>query len=141
MKKNINSKFNIQSEKGFTMQDLIIAIFLLSLFVTLISGLMYKVYITNAKISLTAQMATYAVQILEDIDMIGYNEVNSELEQNYYNKFNIPKDYVLDIEVTNYGEGVENIEDVMKIVKLTISYKLQDDTEQFSVQKLKIKEM
>lgn len=141
MKKKINKKLNIKSEKGFTMQDLIIAILLLSLFVTFLSSLMYSVYITNAKTNLTSQMATYAVQILEDIDKISYEEVNSALAQSYYSKFNIPKGYNIDLQISNYGEGIGNVQDVIKIVNLTISYQIQDDTEQFSVEKLKIKEM
>ena len=141
MKKNINNKLNIKSEKGFTIQDLIIALFLLSLFVTFLSSMMYSVYLTNAKTNLTSQMATYAVQILEDIDKISYEEVNSDLAQKYHAKFNIPEEYNIDLQVSNYGEGVANIQDVMKIVNLTISYTMQDETEQFSTQRLKIKEM
>lgn len=141
MKKNINKKLNIKSEKGFTMQDLIIALFLLSIFVTFLSSMMYNVYVTNAKTNLTSQMATYAVQILEDIDKISYEEVNSDLAETYHSKFNIPQEYNIDLQISNYAEGTSNIQDVMKIVDLTISYQIQDDTEKFSVQRLKIKEM
>ena len=102
---------------------------------------MTSVYKTNMKTRLTSQMATYAVQILEDIDKISYEEVNSDLSQTYASKFSIPSGYNIDIQVSNYGEGVKNVQDIIKIVKLTISYTLQGETEEFSVQKLKIKEM
>ena len=79
--------------------------------------------------------------LVEDIDKISYEEVNSDLAQEYHAKFNIPEEYNIDLQVSNYGEGVANIQDVMKIVNLTISYTMQDETEQFSTQRLKIKEM
>lgn len=141
MKKIIDNKLNIKSEKGFTVQDLSIAIFIIMLFVALISTTMFSVYKTNVKVNVSAQMATYAVQILEDIDKISYEEVSSDLSQTYASKFSIPSGYNIDIQVSNYGEGVKNVQDIIKIVKLTISYTLQGETEEFSVQRLKIKEM
>lgn len=134
-------KLNIKSEKGFTMQDLIIAALIITIFVGIIASMMYSVYKTNIKADLTAQMATYAVQILEDIDKISYDEVKSDLANSYNSKFSIPAGYNIALEVSNYGEGIENVKDVMKIVKLTISYELLGETEEFVVQRLKIKEV
>lgn len=134
-------KLNMKSEKGFTMQDLLIAAFVITLFVGLIATMMYSVYNLNVRANLSSQMVTYAVQILEDIDRISYDEVNSDLAQTYISKFSIPTGFNVDIQVSNYGEDLENIEDVMKIVNLTISYTLQGEAEEFSVQRLKIKEM
>ena len=141
MSKKAKLKNLIKSNKGFTMQDLIIATLIITIFVGLISTLMYSVYNINIRTDLTSQMATYAVQILEDIDKIAYEEVNSDLANTYKSQFNIPAGFDVNIEVTNYGEGTQNIEDVIKIVNLTISYELRGDTEQFSVQRLKIKEI
>ena len=141
MKKNRKFRELIKSNKGFTMQDLIIATFIITIFVGLISTLMYQVYYANVKTDLTSQMATYAVQILEDIDKISYDEVNSDLAEMYKIKFSIPKGFDVNIEVSNYGEGIRNVQDVMKIVDLTISYELRGETQQFNVQRLKIKEI
>ena len=141
MSKKAKLKKLIKSNKGFTMQDLIIATLIITIFVGLISTLMYSVYNINIRTDLTSQMATYAVQILEDIDKIAYEEVNSDLANTYKSQFNIPAGFDVNIEVTNYGDGTQNIEDVIKIVNLTISYELRGDTEQFSVQRLKIKEI
>ena len=141
MKKKKNIKLKIKSEKGFTMQDLMIAAFVIVIFVGIISGMMYSVYKTNLKMDLTARMSMYAVQILEDIDKIAYEEVNSSLASKYIEQFSIPSGFYVDIQVSKYGEELENIQDVMKIVKLTISYTLQGETEEFVVQRLKIKEL
>ena len=79
MVKKTKFKNIIKSNKGFTMQDLIIATLIITIFVGLIGTLMYSVYNVNIRTDLTSQMATYAVQILEDIDKISYDEVTSEL--------------------------------------------------------------
>lgn len=136
---NLKKQSLLKSEKGFTMQDLIAALFIITLFVGIISSLMYSVYKTNVRADLTAQMATYAVQILEDIDRIPYEEVNSELASTYYDKFSIPGGMQIALDVSKYGEEV-NAEDVMKIVKLNMSYTVENETEEFSVTRLKIKE-
>lgn len=141
MKVSKNKKFNIKSENGFTMQDLMIAAFIIIIFVSFISTMMYTVVRTNIKADLTAQMTTYAVQILEDIDKISYEEVDSSLAQTYLDKFSIPSGYDIIIDVSNYGEGLNNVQDVIKIVKLTISYELQGVPEKITIQKLKIKEI
>lgn len=138
MKKNKIVKIDIKSQKGFTMQDLLIASFIITLFVGIIATMMFNVYKLNVKLNSTTQMVTYAVQILEDIDKIAYEDVNAGMENNYINKFSIPSGYNLKIDVSKYGE---NLEDVIKIVNLTISYKILDETEEFIVQRLKIKEI
>ena len=134
-------KLNMKSNKGFTMQDLIIAIFILTILAGFISGIMYSVYATNVKSILTAQMTTYAVEMLEDIDKISYEEVNSNLSEVYHEKFGLSDDFNVNIQVSNYGEGMQYVEDVIKIVNLTISYNALGNTEEFSVKRLKIKEM
>ena len=128
------------NEKGFTLQDLVAAIFIITIFAGIIGSLMVSAYKMNARIDLTAQMTTYAVQILEDIDKIAYEEVTPELTNNYYDKFSIPGGFKIDIEVSNYGEE-EGLEDIIKVVKLGISYTFDDETEEFNVTRLKIKEL
>lgn len=141
MGKEVKLKKLIKSNKGFTMQDLIIAMLIITIFVGLVSSLMYSVYYINIKTDLTSQMSTYAVQILEDIDKIAYEEVTPSLASTYKEKFSIPAGFNINIEVSNYGEGMENIEDIIKIVKLSISYNLRGEEQTFSVQRLKIKEI
>lgn len=131
----------IKSENGFTMEDLMIALLIIMIFVGVITTTMYTVYKLNIETNLTSQMTSYAVQILEDIDKISYEEVTSDLANTYNEKFSIPSSFKIDIQVSNYGEGIENVQDIMKIVNLKISYTLQGNNQQFTVQRLKIKEM
>lgn len=139
--KKMNLKLNIKSEKGFTMEDLTIALLIITLFVGVVSTMMYKVYKIKLKTDLTSQMVMYAVQILEDIDKIAYEEVKPELANIYNSKFSIPQGYEIEIQVSNYGEGRANIKDLIKIVRLNISYTFSGEKEEFEVTRLKIKEI
>lgn len=139
--KRIKQKINIKSDKGFTMEDLTIALLIITLFVGIISTMMYKVYKVNLKADLTSQMVMYAVEILEDIDKIAYEEVKPELADIYNSKFSIPQGYTIDIQVSNYGEGISNVKDLIKIIKLNISYTFSGEKEEFTVTRLKIKEI
>ena len=134
-------KINLKSNKGFTMQDLLFACFIITLFVGIISTMMFSAYKTNMTANLMSQMTMYAVQILEDIDKISYEDVQSKTEQEYRTQFQIPAGFGIDIQISNYGEGVENIQDLIKIVKLTISYSFQGNTEELTINRLKIKEI
>ena len=127
----MNLKLNIKSEKGFTMEDLTIALLIITLFVGVVSTMMYKVYKIKLKTDLTSQMVMYAVQILEDIDKIAYEEVKPELAKIYNSKFSIPQGYEIEIQVSNYGEGRANIKDLIKIVRLNISYTFSGEKEEF----------
>lgn len=142
MEKNNLKKMNkLKSEKGFTMQDLIAAILIFTIFTGIICTTMYKVYELNVRVSLTSQMTMYAVQILEDIDKISYEEAQTKTAEQYKEQFSIPAGFKVDLKFSNYKEGEENIQDVIKIVNLSISYDYLDSTENINIQKLKIKEM
>lgn len=140
---NIKSKFkiNLKSENGFTMQDLLIACFIFVAFVGIIGTLMYSVYNINIRANLTSQMTFYAVQILEDIDKLSYEDAQNMTGDKYKEQFSIPDGFNVDLQLTDYGEGKSYIKDVIKIVNLKISYTIAGETEEFTVKRLKIKEI
>ena len=113
----------LKTEKGFTLQDLVIACLIITLFVGTIGSLMFLVYKTNIKADLTSQMCLYAVQILEDIDKISYEEAQTMTGSVYKEKFSIPDGFNVQLDFLNYGEGVENIQDVMKIVNILFNFR------------------
>lgn len=139
MKKIIEKiRLKIKSENGFTMQDLLAGCLILTIFVGTIAGLMTYVYKTNVQTRLMAQMASYAVEILEDIDKISYEDAQDKDGNYYKEKFSIPAGFNLDLQFSDYGE---NLEDVIKIVNLKVSYTFNNDTTEYKIQRLKIKEM
>ncbi len=139
MKKKIKSKIN--SNKGFTIQDLLVACFIIIIFVGTISSLMYTVYKTNIKARLMSQMTVYAVKILENIDKISYEEVQTKTADEYKDEFSIPDEFNVQIQISNYTENSNSINDVIKVVNLKLSYTFVNETEEFVVTRLKIKEI
>ena len=133
-----NIKLKLKEEKGFTMQDIIVASVIILVFVGAVIMLMTAIYKNNIKTKLNSQMTVCAVQILEDIDKISYEDAQTKTAQYYINKYSIPSGFKVSLEFENYGE---NLKDIIKIVNLKISYTFRGETEEFNVQRLKIKEI
>ena len=133
-------KLNFRSDSGFTMTDLIAALIIFSIFTGMIATLMYTSLKMNLQIKMAGAAENYAIQILEDIDKIGYDQVTNGMEDSYKSKFGVPTGFDLSIEVSNYNEGTSK-EDLIKKVKLTISYEFAGNSEKLVLEKLKIKEI
>ena len=123
--------------------DIVVSIVVLSLFAGIIAGMFAELFIQNVSIRMDAIAVNYAVTILEDTDRLSYAEVSTEYmmknveEGRYY----MADNYTANIEVTNYSDMDSSKEDIIKIVKVTISYTLRNQEYSYTVQKLKIKEM
>ena len=133
-------KLNLRSNSGFTMTDLVAALIIFSIFTGIIGTLMYSSFKANLQIKLVATAGNYAIQILEDIDKISYDNVTDGMENSYKTKFGIPTGFDLSIEVSNYNEGTSK-EDLIKKVKLTITYGDTDNSEKLVMERLKVKEV
>ena len=81
MKKNIVKK--LKSNKGFTMQDVIIGLVILTVFAGTIAGTYLAIYKTQAQTQATTVASLYGIQILENIDRISYEQVKNGMEQSY----------------------------------------------------------
>lgn len=133
-------KINFKSNSGFTMTDLVTALIIFSIFTGIIGTLMYNSFKTNLQVKMAGTAANYAIQILEDIDKISYDKVINGMESSYKSKFSIPNGFDLSIEVSNYNEGTDK-EDLIKKVKLTITYSLAENSENLVIERLKVKEI
>ena len=139
MKKKL-IKIKIKSNSGFTMADLVAALTILALFTTIIGTLMYSSFKSNLQVKMSGASIYYAMQILEDIDKIPYEDVKNGMENNYISKFSIPSGFTINIDVSNYNEG-NSKEDLIKKVKLTISHTFYENAESIVINKLKVKEL
>lgn len=129
---------NLKSNKGFTIQDLVIAIVILMAFVGIIGTMFYSIYVINYQTKLTASATYYAVKILEDIDKISYEEVENSLADKYAS--DLPSGYSINLEVTPY-ENVYFTQNIVKNVKLTVSYTFLGNTEELIIKRIKVKEV
>ena len=122
--------------------DIVVSIVVLSLFAGIIAGMFAELFLQNISIRMNAMAVNYAIIILEDTDRLPYAEVTTEnLMNNVQEKYYMSDNYTANIEVTNYSDIDNTKEDIIKIVKVTISYQLQDQDYSYTVQKIKIKEM
>ena len=133
-------QIKLKSNKGFTLTDLAAALVVFTIFAATVSTLLYTAFKMNIQTKLSATAVNYAIQILEDIDKISYEEVNSGIESMYRQKLSIPVEYKVLIEVSNYNEGNDK-EDLIKLVNLTITYEIAGINDKIAIQKLKVKEV
>lgn len=134
-KKQKRIQLNIASNKGFTMTDVVIALIIFTIFTGTIGSFMYASYKMNLQTKMSGSAVNYAMEILEDIDKIAYEEVTNGIESKYIQKYAIPSGFRLSIQVSNYKE-----EDIIKKVKVTVSYELAKNTQDIVIERMKIKE-
>jgi len=140
MEGNVLRKINKKSNSGFTMTDLIIALAIFTIFTGMIASLMYQSFKINVQTRMSGTAVNYAIQILEDIDKAEYDNVKNDMEDVYREKFSIPSDFTILVEVSNYSEG-NNKQDLVKVAKVTITYEILNKNEDIDIEKLKVKEI
>lgn len=126
----------LKSNKGFTMQDVIIGMVILTVFAGTIAGSYLAIYKIQAETQMTAVATLYGIQILENIDRIAYEQVKNGMEADYKQAYHISDKVGLKLEVSQYDD-----EDTLKMVKLTLTYEIAGNTEELVLEKLKVKEI
>ncbi len=127
-----------KSNRGFTMQDVAIAMIILLISAGTIAGAYMAVYKMQAQTRVTAVASLYGIQIIENIDRIKYDEVTDEVKmaQDYRTKYDIPDAIGIKLKIEPYGE-----DDIVKKVTLTMDYEISGTKETLVLEKLKIKEI
>ena len=126
---------------GATLTDVVVAMLIIMLFTGILTTTFSNIYKNNIHIKMNAIAVDYAIKILEDIDKMPYEEVENSLNEEINTKYGDYKNYESHINIENYNEDDKNKEDIIKIITLTIKYKVLDSDEQYIIKKLKIKEM
>lgn len=126
----------LKSNKGFTMQDVIIGMVILTVFAGTIAGSYLAIYKIQAQTQMTAVASLYGIQILENIDRIAYEDVKNGMEDTYKQAYDISDKMDLKIEVSPY-----DTEDTLKMIRLTLTYEIAGNTEELVLEKLKVKEI
>lgn len=131
-----------KENKAIMGTDIVVSVVVLSLFAGIIAGMFSELFIQNISIRMNAMAVNYAIIILEDTDRLPYAEVTTEnLMNNVQERYYMSDNYTANIEVTKYSDIDSTKEDLIKIVKVTISYQLQGQDYSYTVRKIKIKEM
>ena len=130
----------IKSNQAFTMQDLVIAIMVLLLFVGTIGGTYLAIYQVQADTKLDSVATLYMIQMLEYIDKIGYDEVTNGMEKTLRTQFAVPSRFEIAIDVSSYLPSKDSM-DLVKRVKLTMHYTFQKQERNIVIENLKVKEI
>lgn len=140
-------KVNLKNEKGFTSVDLGIAMMIVVIFVTIMSSLIYSVYITSTEAKRTATALNYAVAIFENIGALSYSEVYGENVLSTTEGVNVTSvesssnvttgkigGYDINLKITDpYGDNK------VKLITLTITYPVSAKNSEVKTEKVELK--
>lgn len=141
--KNIkkNKLINLKQNKGFTMQDLIIAFGIILVVGGTIGTTYLAIYSIQIETKKDAIATLYAIQITEYIDKISYEEVIEGMDtEAIKQEFNISNKYEVNINVGNYEQDGKNL-DMVKKVRIEINYTFDNQERKIVFNRLKIKEL
>ena len=140
----------IKNENGLAGVDFVIATIAIIAFSTIIVFLMSNNVMENIKLKKETLAMIYITEILENVGIEDYsNLTNGNYEDIGNNSYassienllplNMAEGYKVDISITNELENVENNEDIIKkiVVTLTSSINVKDYT--YSMERMKIK--
>lgn len=126
------------NQKGFIGTDMTITIIAIITFSTLIISLMYNNALQNKKIKKEGLAIIYITETFENIGRASFDEVTQENINNL-----LPEDAKKYYTVDEDGFKVEtlnNDEQIIKKVTLTLSYKVGNKTYNVTMERLKAKE-
>ena len=121
-----------KTKHGFTGIDILLAIVVIILFTTVIASLMYNIKYENLKIKNKLISNIYLIESLENLGIASYDSITSDNLSVFPE--DMPNSLQKSIEVT------ETHKDIIKKVKVTISYNIEDRTYENIVERLKIKD-
>ena len=95
-------KNKIKNHKGFTTIDIVIAVIILTIFVPVISTLIYNIGMSSTAVQRKAKAVNYAAQYLEYAKM----ETRTLNESNLKSRQNLPNGYTANITIDNSTDNV-----------------------------------
>jgi len=141
----------IKKENGLAGVDLVIAVIAIIAFSTIIVFLMYNNVMENVKLKRETLAMIYITEILENVGIESYQNLeNGNYEDIGNNSYTssienlLPKDmgnwYKVNLTITNELENVENNEDIIKKIVVTLIYNINNKDYTCSMERMKIKE-
>lgn len=133
----------IKKSKGFVGIDMIISIAGILIFSALIFSLMYSNSLENVKIRKEAMAAIYMTEIMENIGIASYEQVNQEnVDNGNFLPSDVPNSYEIDIIITDELtiSDTQKNEDIVKKVIASVSYYVGNKDYKLSIERVKMKE-
>lgn len=125
----------MKNNRGYTGVDIVIAISILMILMTTTSVLFTKMVQGMKEIQKNIAVSTYMTQILEEVDIQNYDDVNGSFKNFVVQKYNIPSDNTVEITVNERYTGY------IKEVTVSITYEVNNEQQEFEITRLKVLEV
>lgn len=137
----------IKSNNGNTGVDVVIAIGIIVMTMTILLALYMGLYVSNTEIERKTQAINYATQILEkaseyyyaDVNLENFRQIQLENGKKQISGIEIPKGYNVNINIEQFSENEQT--DVVKNFIVTINYKVSKKEESVTLNLYKTKEI
>ena len=137
----------IKSNGGYSGIEIAISLGIISITLLILSALYFNMYIGNIEIERRTQALNYASQIFEKVSEYYYADVTEENFKTTKNSsgnneiagIEIPKSYEVNIDIQNYKNNEAT--DVVKNVKIEITYKVGNKSNTITLNRYKTKEV
>ena len=132
----------LKNNKGITGIDISVSLVIIVLFVGIVSSLLYNFVISSKDIDRKGTATDIAIQVIENIKQMEYEDIKEDSNGgitpdyintyfkaktgNQENKIEIKPGYDIKINIENYKEKTNDnsLQDVLKIVKVTVNYSI-----------------
>jgi len=132
----------LKDNRGFTAVDVSVSIVIIIIFVSLIASAYYNYYISNASIARNSAALSYAIDVIEAVELMDYSEVTDASVktklQDMYNNSEIAKPYEITTQVVKYNQTTGNTakQDLIKILTVKVEYTVGNRTQAFDISRL-----
>lgn len=132
----------IINNKGFTTGDIIIAIMLIVIFVSIITSSFYNYYISSQAKTRRTIATNAVIDVIENIEAMEYDSVSQSsvntLIENFIQDGTIPSEYKVSATLQKYNEVENNKDklDLIKILNVKVQYTLNQKEETFEITRL-----
>ena len=134
----------LRDNKGITGVDISVALVIVVLFVGIIATLTYNFSVSSQEINRKSEAINIAIQKVEELKTIPYDEIlpveNTEYRDKNGQTVNNNGAYEIKTHVTRYNDSEYlpeekrgKISDVIKIVKVTVSYRVQSKEQKVEI--------
>lgn len=129
----------LKSNKGVITADIIIAIIIIVMFVSIITTSFYNYYISTQGKTRRTIATNILIDIIENIEMMQYEEVTQETIDKVIESLTldgtIESGYTISSTCTKYNETENNTEklDLIKILNISVKYLVNDKEETFEI--------
>lgn len=115
-------------QRGVTSSDIIVAVVIIMLFVSVITTGFYNYYKSVQSKNRVTIATNIVVDVIENVEMLQYDEVTKENINNIVETLKsdgtISKSYTVTVDLQNYNETEGNMDkkDLIKILKVKVTY-------------------